>query len=269
MIRSVLVVIVVMLLLIFYVRYLEFTSLYYPTRAVDETPQKIGLDYRDIIFETSDHKKINGWFISGVKHSPVIYFLHGNGGNIADRLVKITFFHELGYSVFIIDYRGYGRSSGRPGEKGLYLDVLSGYEYLLSEMKVPASSIIVYGESLGGALAINLAQQKAVKALIIESSFTSVADMSRIIYPYLPAFLISSKFDSFSKVSRITVPKLFIHSTEDEIVPYALGKKLFEQASFPKEFFRAKGGHNDCFFTQPEEIRRVVAEFLKKHDCEK
>lgn len=263
MVRSLFIVLILVVgIVVVYARHLEFSSLYYPVKQIEATPKSVGLSYQDLTFETSDDQKINAWFIPGDAKAPVIYFLHGNGGNIGGRLAKISFFHKLGIKVFIIDYRGYGKSSGKPSEKGLYADALAGYHYLCGVLKIPADHIVLYGESLGGAVAIDLAVKKPVGGLIVEGSFTSIADMAKKFYPYLPSFLIFSRYDSYSKVALIKVPKLFICSPQDEIVPFALGKKLFGQAAAPKEIFQAQGGHNDCFFTQPEKIKNSIIKFL-------
>ncbi len=264
MVKSILFFVIFIAMVILYLRHLEFNSLYYPSKQVLQTPGSLGLDYQDVVFETRDHKKINAWFISAGKTAPVIYFLHGNGGNVGDRLSKIVFFHDLRSSVFIIDYRGYGKSTGIPSEQGLYCDALAGYGYLRNDMKIAPSQIIVYGESLGGAVAVELASKASVGGIILEGVFTSVADMAKKIYPVIPAFFINSKYDSYSKIKNIEVPKLFIHSRQDEIVPFVFGEKLFKKAVGPKEFFQAQGGHNDCFFIQPDKIKYSVASFLKR-----
>lgn len=264
MAKHIFLIFVLIVMVIAYVRHLEFSSLYYPSKQIAQTPKNAGLDYQDLTLETSDHKKINAWFVPAGIKAPVIYFLHGNGGNIGDRISKISFFHNLGLNVFIIDYRGYGQSLGRPSEKGLYADALAGYRYLRGILKIPADHIVLYGESLGGAVAIDLAAKESVGGLIVECGFTSVADMAKKFYPYLPAVLIADRYDSYSKAALIKVPKLFIYSPQDEIVPFVLAKKLFDKAADPKEFFQTRGGHNDCFFTQPEEIKRAIIKFLDK-----
>ncbi|MFH1691045.1 MAG: alpha/beta hydrolase [Candidatus Omnitrophota bacterium] len=264
MIKIILFIVVFFIIVIGYVRHLEFSSLYYPAKQIAATPQSIGLDYQDLTFETGDHEKINAWFIPVDKTAPVVYFLHGNAGNIGDRLSKISFFHSLGISVFVIDYRGYGKSTGRPSERGIYADALAGYRYLIDILKVPDDRIILYGESLGGAVAIDLAAQVPIGGLVVEGSFTCAADMAKKIYPFLPVFLVASKYDSYAKVAQIKAPKLFIHSSQDEIVPFVLGRKLFDRAVAPKEFFQAQGGHNDCFFVQSEQIKMSIVKFLEK-----
>lgn len=264
MVKHIFFIFLLIVMVIAYVRHLEFSSLYYPSKQIAQTPKSAGLDYQDLTLEASDHKKINAWFVPSDIKAPVIYFLHGNGGNMGDRILKISFFHNLGLNVFIIDYRGYGQSSGKPSEKGLYADALAGYRYLCGILKIPADHIVLYGESLGSAVAIDLAAKEPTGGLIIECGFTSVADMAKKFYPYLPAVLIADRYDSYSKVAQIKILKLFIYSPQDEIVPFVLAKKLFDQAAVPKEFFQAQGGHNDCFFIQPEGIKNSIIKFLDK-----
>lgn len=252
--------------LFFYARYLEWKNLYYPMRQLEATPADIRLEYRDVFFYTEDNIKLHGWFIPYPDARVSVIFSHGNGGNISHRLEKIFFFYNLGVNLFIFDYRGYGRSKGRPSEKGLYMDMTAAYNYLIKNgLKIKEKQfIIAYGESLGGAVAIELASKVDIDGLIVEGAFTNVADMARIIYPFLPAVFLKSKFDSLSKVPNIKTPKLFMHGAHDEIVPLRLGKKLFEAAAQPKEFLLLDNGHNEGFFTSEQKIKKAIEKFLKK-----
>ena len=247
-----------------WVRYIERHSIYFPMKEITVTPRAIGLPYEEVYFETSDNKKLCGWFISGDKTEPTIIFCHGNAGNISHRLEKIAVFHDLGFNIFIFDYRGYGKSEGGPSESGLYKDARAAYDYLTVKMGIPAGDIILYGESIGGVVAADLASVKNVKALITEEAFTSTRDMARIHYPFIPRFLIASKFDSISKIKNVTCPKLIIHSVDDEIVPFSLGEKLFNQASAPKKFLKIRGSHNTAFFDSKEEVAGGMRSFLKE-----
>ena len=164
---------------------------------------------------------------------------------MCDRLPKIKFFYDLGLNVFIFDYRGYGRSEGKPSEQGIYLDAQGAYDYLQTRGDVKMDHIILYGASLGGAVVIDLAKERNASFLVVESSFTNARDMARIHFPFVPALFLSLKFDSIDKVRELNIPKLFIHSPEDQVVPYGVGQKLFEAAREPKEFLKTHGGHND------------------------
>jgi hypothetical protein len=245
------------------VRYLEKRNLYFPMRRIEAIPGDIGLVYEDIILTVRDGVKITGWFIPSRLHRATLIFCHGNGGNISHRLEKIKVFNELGLDVLIFDYRGYGLSEGSPSEEGLYLDAGSVYDYLINVKKVPVQKIIVYGESLGGAVAIDLASKQDVAGIIIEGTFTSVKDMARRYFPFIPTFIISSRFDSLRKIKDVKSPKLIFHSTGDEIVPLDMGKRLFHAASKPKAFIEIEGGHNDAFFISQDVFIKEIDEFVE------
>ncbi len=246
-----------------YLRYFEHKALYFPMREIELTPEIIDLSYKDIYFSTEDNIKLNAWFVPAKDSRFTVLFCHGNGGNICHRIEKIQMLNTLGLDVFIFDYRGYGKSGGRPSEKGFYRDVSAAYEYLIYEKKISPDRIVLYGESLGGAVAIDLAARARVKALITESTFSSTKDVARVIYPYFPVFLISSKFDSLDKIKNIKVPKLIIHSQNDEIVPFAQSEKLFNAAPEPKRRVILVGPHNSCFMDSEERYVAGIKEFLK------
>lgn len=256
--------VVIVVFFFIYLRYIERRSIFFPMKAMETTPAVIGLSFEEINFESSDNFLLNGWFIPCQGAKDTILFCHGNAGNISHRLEKIAIFRSLGLSTFIFDYRGYGKSQGSPSEKGLYEDAASAYRYLISRSDISPDSIILYGESIGGAVAIDLASKQKVKALLTEETFSSVKDMVRIIYPFLPYFILQSRFDSVAKIRKITVPKLIIHSVDDEIVPFRLGEKLFQAASPPKEFLKLRGGHNTAFIDSEELFRSGLSFFLKK-----
>lgn len=244
------------------VRYLE-ASIFYPTHLINATPKDLNLPFEDIFFKTNDNLLLNGWFIPSSGGRSTLIFFHGNAGNIGDRLEKIALFHKMGLNIFIIDYRGYGLSQGRPEEMGFYNDATAAYDYLVNRKDVNAKNIVAYGASLGGAVAIDLATKRQVACLISESTFSSAADMSKRLYPFIPAFLLKTRMDSMSKVKALSIPKLFIHSSEDEVVPFSLGKKLFEAALSPKEFLILKGGHNEGFMDSEPKFSEGISHFLK------
>lgn len=250
-------------LMVIYLRYIERRSLFYPMKEIEFFPRQIGLNYEDIFFKTSDNVNINGWFISNPNARYTILFCHGNAGNISHRLEKLKFFHELGCNIFIFDYRGYGKSKGKPSEKGMYLDVQGAYDYLLSR-KISPEQIIGYGESIGGAISIDLASKNRLGGLITDSTLSSSKDMIKIIYPFLPYWIFSSRLDSINKIKSIKIPKLIIHSVNDEIVSYKLGQRLFENADDPKEFLQIHGGHNSCFFESEVILKEKIANFLNR-----
>lgn len=251
-------------LCVFFVRVLEARSLFAPYRDVLQTPKDLGLDFEAVTLVTSDNVKLTGWFVPGEKNDRVLYFLHGNAGNISHRLGKVKLFHELGWSVFIMDYRGYGNSTGFPSEKGLYRDARAGYDYLLNVRHFEPKNIVVEGESLGGAVAVDLAHRVPVGALILVGTFTSVADMGRVLYPAIPSFIVVSKFDSLSKMSGLRCPILFIHSRNDEIVPFDMGRRLYEAFNGDKEFVATTGGHNDHFLIHEARLKESLKTYLSR-----
>ncbi|MGB2961732.1 MAG: alpha/beta hydrolase [Candidatus Omnitrophota bacterium] len=257
--------ILVVIFLVFYVRWFEKGNIYFPYRGIESTPASIGLSYEDVFIETKDNVKLNGWFIPAEGRSrATLLYLHGNAGNISHRLEIIRIFHDMGLNMFIIDYRGYGKSGGTPSEKGTYLDALAAYEYITGRGDVDKENIIIYGKSLGGAIAIDLAAKADAKAVIFESVFTSIADIGQEVYPFLPIRLFNTiKYDNKSKVESIAMPKLVIHSRDDEIVPFHHGKKVFESAAGPKEFYEMRGGHNEGIVVYRNEFMERFDEYLK------
>ncbi len=256
----------IIVLFVAYVRYLEENTVFHPSRELTVTPTQAGLDYDDVYFPTEDGLKINGWLVKASNTASTLIFFHGNAGNIGDRVEKIEMFHKMGLNVFIVDYRGFGRSQGVPTEEGIYKDAIGTYDYLLTRKDIDLQKLVAYGASLGGAVAVDLASKRKVAALIIDSSFTNAADMAKAIFPFIPSFLIQAKMDSVSKINHITVPKLFLHSRTDETVPFELGEKLFRRAAEPKEFVELKGNHNDGYVISENVFQKHMRQFLQKYN---
>jgi len=252
------------ILVFFYVKFMEKKGIYFPYPKIEQTPQDLGLKYQDIYIKTSDGFILNGWFIPAEDSKYTIIFFHGNAGNISHRLDKISIFHKLGLNTFIFDYRGYGKSKGTPNEKGLYIDAEAVYKYLLNELKIPQNKIILYGESLGTAIAIKLASEEKVKAVILEGAFSRGKDMAKRIYPFLPYFFFSNSFDSLSRIKKIESPKLFLHSQDDEIVPFSLAKKLYDNAPDPKDLVKLNGSHNSCFLESKDLYISALDKFIRE-----
>jgi len=260
--KTILFTITVSLLLFIFIRFLEYKSLYYPLRTIEMTPKQIGLDFENVTLTASDGVKISGWFIPAESPRVTVLLAHGNGGNISHRLEKIRILNDLNANTFIFDYRGYGMSSGRPSEAGLYRDAQTAYEYLINEKHIASREIIGYGESLGGAVIIHLADHHELGGLIIESTFTSVRDMGKTIFPFIPGGLYKTQFNSLSRIQNIRYPKLLFHSRDDEIVPFTMGKRLFEAASNPKRFLELRGGHNDGFLVSEGLFISAIDSFI-------
>ena len=252
------------ILLFIYIQYIEKTGIFFPTKDIDFIPSDIGLEFKDIYFDTKDGLTLNGWFIPHQDSSLTLLFFHGNGGNISGRLDKIRILHEAKVNIFIIDYRGYGRSQGVPTEKGVYIDSDSAYDYLTTKENVRAEDIVIYGESLGAAVAVELAGRQRAAGLILEGGFSSGRDIGKIIYPYLPKALLPNVLDSATRIEEITIPKLFIHSKDDEVVPISLGKKLFSAAPVPKEFVEITGLHDSGFRESQERYTSSIIGFIAK-----
>lgn len=240
--------------------------IYFPEKTFLETPDQTGLSYEEISFETADHVKLYGWFIPAEKPRGVVLFFHGNAGNISHRMESIHIFHRLGFSTFIFDYRGYGKSGGKPTEKGTYLDAEEAWRYLTDKRHVPPEEIIIFGRSIGGTIASWLAQNQTPKALIIESTFTSVPDIAAEIYPFLPVKLLARfDYNAGEYIKRVNCPVLVIHSANDDIIPFRHGRQLFEAAREPKKFLEITGTHNEGFITSGKSYEDGLDAFLRDY----
>jgi fermentation-respiration switch protein FrsA (DUF1100 family) len=241
-------------------RWREPSMIYYPMREMNGTPDQAGLKFEDVWLTASDGVKIHGWYLpTGTSNAPAILFLHGNAGNISHRLDKLAIFHNLGVATFIIDYRGYGRSEGKPDELGTYRDAQAAYGWLAKQH----NQIILYGESLGSAVAVDLAVKTSVAGLVIEEPFTSIADVGQKMFPFLPVRLLAkNKYDSLSKMPRLHSPLLILHSREDEMFPMSYAERLLAAAPEPKRLVELRGSHNDAFLVSAATYRQALAEFL-------
>lgn len=236
---------------------------YYPTREHDGgTPATIGLAYDDVRLTAADGVHLHAWFVPGRAQGPTLVFFHGNAGNISHRLEKLAILHGLGAAVLLLDYRGYGQSEGRPDEAGTYRDAEAAYDWLARRSDQPAAAVL-YGESLGGTVATDLAARRAVGGLILESTPSSIVEVARHHFPVLPIdWFLSVRYDALSKIGRVSAPVLILHSTDDEIVPFAMAERLFDGARAPKRLVRLAGGHNDNFLVSADAYRQALKEFL-------
>ncbi len=259
--------IILALILSFFLFYpwIENFFVFFPQTSLDSKPENWDLNYKDVYFSAEDGIKLHGWFFPLQHDGPVILFCHGNAGNISHRLDNVARLVEEDIQVFIFDYRGYGRSEGRPSEKGIYLDGLAAYDYLVRGEQISPSNIVVFGRSLGAAVAVEIALQKEIRSIILESAFTSTKDMAKAMLlfkplsPFMPA-----NYDNLTRVSRLQTPKLIIHGDQDQIVPFAMGQRLFDAAKGPKNFYRIRGaGHNDTYPVGGETYFNRVATFVK------
>jgi fermentation-respiration switch protein FrsA (DUF1100 family) len=254
------------------------TLLFYPSSKVAHTPDELGWPYERLTLTTEDGETITGWFLpanpgGAVERPWVVLYCHGNGGNIGDRLPILAGLRELGLAVLIFDYRGYGESSGRATVDGTRLDVIAAWRHLVDERGYDPSEIVLWGRSLGGAVAIDQAARLTQAgmppaALIIESTFTSTVDIGRELYPWLPVKLFARKIDypSSELLATVEAPVLIAHSREDELIPYEHGLRLREVAEngAPTKvgFIDLAGGHNEGFLGEVWYTERVAAFLL-------
>ena len=209
--------------------------------------------------------RLHGWFVDRTAPKGVVLILHGNAGSIALRLDWLRMFHELGYASFIVDYRGYGRSSGAPSEQGTYDDARLAWAHLTKARGFVPGDIVLLGESLGGSIAANLAARESPRALILHSAFTSVPDVAAQVYRFLPVRWISRfDYDTRACLGKVRSPVLVAHSPADEIIPYSHGRALYAAAPEPKAFIELAGGHNDGFIFRRREWVAALARFLER-----
>jgi fermentation-respiration switch protein FrsA (DUF1100 family) len=221
-----------------------------PGRALEATPRDVGFEYDDVHLETADGVSLH----------------HGNAGNISHRLDSIAIFRELGFNVFIIDYRGYGRSEGRPSEQGTYRDAEAAWQHLVAERGEAPSRIVIFGRSIGGGVAAWLAARRTAAALIVESSFTSAVDMAKRLYPFMPVRLLSRlEYPVVDYLASVASPVLIVHSRDDEIIPFYMGKALYEAAPTPKAFLELRGDHNMGFLLSGGHYRDGLRAFIEDH----
>lgn len=229
---------------------LENRFVFFPDKRIEETPRDRGVFYEEIYFQTADGFTLNGWWIPGTGSPLTMLWFHGNGGNISYRLDNLTLRHDLlGTNIFIFDYREYGRSEGQASEEGTYRDAEAAIRYLHSRKDVDPTKIVFLGESLGSAVAVEMATRYDCAALILESPFLSIPEMAKVTLPFLPiGSLLQTKYDTLSKIRQVKAPLLIVHGEHDEIVPFRHGQRLFEAAAEPKEFYSiTRAHHNDLY----------------------
>ncbi len=251
---------------------LERILLYHPYRKIEQTPKTYGVDYEDVHFRASDGVRLHGWRVPPKEaDGPVLLWAHGNAGNLSHRAENIARIQEeLGAGVFIFDYRGFGKSEGRPSEEGLYADGRAAYDWL-SERAAP-EHVFLFGRSIGAAVAVKLAAEgRRTRGLILESPFENTVVMGKKMFPFLPVgWLFSPKFDASSMIPKVEVPVLILHGDRDYIVPHAQGMRLYEAArARHKRFFTIKGaGHNDTYLEGGAPYWRAWRDFLKNPEAE-
>lgn len=237
-----------------------------PSRRVGATPAAVGLGFESLSLATEDGETLAAWFVPAAGARATVLYLHGNGGNIGHRVEMIGDFNDLGLNLLILDYRGYGESSGRPGEAGSYRDAVAAWRYLTEKRGIPAASIVLFGESMGGAIAAWLAERHQPGAVVLYAAFTSVADIARGYYPLLPVrLLLRLRYDTRAALARLDCPVLILHSSDDELVPFAHAEALYAAVRGAKELVALRGGHNDALSASRDRYRRALEDFLSKN----
>jgi alpha-beta hydrolase superfamily lysophospholipase len=252
-------------LILVLVFFLQPRLVYFPQTGSElaATPLAAGLAFDEVWLQTADGETLHAWWTPVPRPRGAVLILHGNAGNISHRLEYLAMFHKLGYATLILDYRGYGRSSGVPSEEGTYRDADAGWRYLLETRKLTAQQIIIFGESLGGGVASWLAAKYPPRALLLASTFTSVPDLGARVYPWLPVRMLARiEYGNLQRIGQIAAPVLIAHSRGDEIIPFAHGEALFSAAREPKRFLALSGGHNEGFLYGRDEWVAAVGAFL-------
>jgi fermentation-respiration switch protein FrsA (DUF1100 family) len=262
-------VVAIYLVLLVLLRLNESRLIYFPgqQRSLIPPPVSLHLPVRQVEFSTEDGLSLVGWVIPAGQDSTGLWLLicHGNAGNISefDRPLHYAGLRRLGLNLLAFDYRGYGESDGVPSEEGLYRDVRAAYHYLRQKEGVAAERIIVFGHSLGSAVAIDLVSGHAAGGLIVEGALTSAINRGQELYPYIPVrWIAASRFNSLEKISAVRIPKLFLHAIGDEVIPLAHGRRLYEAAPPPKKFVELRGGHGDAFDVDSANYFGSIADFV-------
>jgi hypothetical protein len=247
------------LLLIF-----EKHLIYFPTRAHEVTPAALGLPHEDVALVAEDGVRLHAWFLPVQEARFSLLICHGNGGNVSQRLDRVLLMRShIAADTLLFDYRGYGASQGSPDEQGTYRDARAAYRWLAARRG--PERVVLFGESLGAAVALQLATEVEARALVLEAPFTSIPDMARAVYPFLPLWpFVRTRYDNLAKIGALRLPLLILHGERDEVVPFAQGRRLFDAAPEPKRFQAIAGaGHNDVYVVGGERYWQVLGEFLE------
>ena len=236
---------------------------YVPDRKIVGSPAEIGLSYQDVELISADGVRLSGWWVPQKESRGVLLFCNGNSGNISHLLGRIATYRDLGLSILVFDYRGFGASGGKPTEEGTYLDVEAAWNYLVEEREIAPEKILVYGWSLGGPIAAWLAQRHSPAKLVLESTFTSLPDLAQQIYPLLPNRLLARfEYNTLDYLSRVRCPILVVHSREDRLIPFAHGQQLYQAFNGPRTILEIEGDHGDGFSLSEQHYKETLGAFI-------
>lgn len=234
-----------------------------PGRDLRATPQTVGLAYEELQLRTKDGESLHAWYVPAEDARFTVLHFHGNAGNIGDRVDLLQMLHAAGASVLMIEYRGYGQSTGRPSETGVYRDAMAGWRYLVDERGQPAARIVLHGQSLGGAVAAQLASQVAPAGLVLESTFTSLPEVAAELYPaFLVRLFLRMDFDTRKRLAEINAPLLIVHSRDDEIVPFSHAEALQAAAGEDARLVALSGDHNTGIYLNAQRYVEAMRDFL-------
>ncbi|MGW4636548.1 alpha/beta hydrolase [Nocardia sp. NPDC004415] len=235
---------------------------YHPVKHVAQTPAALGLKYRDLSMRTADGIDVHGWFVPAERPRGHILYAHGNAGTIGDRVAIIALLVAAGFDVLAFDYRGFGHSTGTPGEQGTYLDARAARTALLEQPGVDPERVLYLGKSLGGGVLLELATEHLPAGMILMSTFSGMRDAARSVYPFLPAPLIPDAYPSLRRIATLRVPILMMHGDRDELLPLRHAERLYAAAAEPKQLIVVPGaGHNDVIDTLGARWPKLIAEW--------
>jgi len=244
------------------------SMIFFPDKAFYQTPEEYGFDWEDVYLQTSDEVKIHGWYLTAPNQKGAIIFYHGNAGNISYRLFKSKGWIDRGISVFLVDYRGFGKSEGKiKGAQDLLRDGQAALDWTVQTKDLPLSKIILYGESIGSFPALKLGSDNKVGAVILEAAATSLHDLARLHYPFVPKVILNDfAMPNDEQIKDLKAPLFILHGTRDEICPYKMGQALYELAPEPKEMFSIEGGmHNDLPMVGGEDFIEKPYRFVSRY----
>ena len=247
--------------------FLERRLLFFPFKTLEGSPSDLALKFEDVTLKTSDGVTLHAWFVPHVKARATLILSHGNAGNISHRLGNLRLLHDkVKSNVFAVDYRGYGRSEGSPSEQGTYRDAEGALRHLRARQEIDPKNVVIFGQSLGAAVAAELASRETCLALILEAPFVSVREMARVALPWLPIGpLIRTRYEVIETIKAVKAPILILHGDRDEVVPFDHGKRVFAAAPEPKEFYTIAGSHhNDTYVVGGDAYFATLKNFIEK-----